>query len=35
VNLFLNDTDIGSADRLDTQVNEGDSITILPAMAGG
>jgi molybdopterin converting factor small subunit len=35
VNLFLNDTDIGSADRLDTQVNDGDSITILPAMAGG
>lgn len=35
VNLFLNDTDIGPGDRLETQVNEGDSITILPAMAGG
>ena len=35
VNVFLNDTDIGPGDRLETQVNDGDSITILPAMAGG
>lgn len=35
INLFVNGEDIRSKDGLDTTVNEGDKIGILPAMAGG
>ena len=33
--LFFNDTLVRSADLADTEVKEGDSVTILMAMAGG
>jgi sulfur-carrier protein len=35
VNVYLNDEDVRVLDGLDTQVTEGDTIVILPAMAGG
>ena len=35
VNLYVNDEDIRYLDRLDTSVKEGDSLAILPAVAGG
>ncbi|MFL5846746.1 MAG: ubiquitin-like small modifier protein 1 [Solirubrobacteraceae bacterium] len=35
VNVYLNDEDVRVLDGLDTAVNEGDSLVILPAMAGG
>ena len=35
VNIYLNDEDIRYLDQLDTRVKEGDSISILPALAGG
>ena len=35
VNVYLNDDDIRYLDKLDTKVGEGDSISILPAVAGG
>jgi molybdopterin synthase sulfur carrier subunit len=35
VNVFLNDTDVRHLDGLDTPVGEGDSLVLLPAMAGG
>jgi molybdopterin converting factor small subunit len=35
VNVFLNDTDVRHLDALDTPVAEGDSLVLLPAMAGG
>ncbi len=35
INLFINGEDVRSKQGLDTPVNEGDKIGILPAMAGG
>jgi molybdopterin synthase sulfur carrier subunit len=35
VNVYLNDEDVRLLDGLDTKVGEGDSVVILPAMAGG
>jgi MoaD family protein len=35
VNVYLNDEDVRVLDGLDTDVNEGDTLVILPAMAGG
>lgn len=35
VNVYLNDEDVRFLDGLDTPVADGDSITILPAVAGG
>jgi sulfur-carrier protein len=35
VNVYLNDEDVRVLDGLETPVSEGDTIVILPAMAGG
>ena len=35
VNAFLNDTDIRHLGALDTPVGDGDTLVLLPAMAGG
>ena len=35
VNVYLNDEDVRVLDGLATNVGEGDTIVILPAMAGG
>lgn len=35
VNIYANEEDIRFLDNLDTQVNDGDSISIVPAIAGG
>ena len=35
VNVYLNDDDIRYLDQLDTKVTDGDTISILPAVAGG
>ena len=35
VNVYLNDQDVRYLEALDTPVGERDTITILPAMAGG
>ncbi len=35
VNIYLNDEDIRYLNKLDTQLKDGDSISILPALAGG
>jgi MoaD family protein len=35
VNIYLNDEDIRYLDQLNTPVKDGDSISILPALAGG
>jgi sulfur-carrier protein len=35
VNVYLNDEDIRFLDGLKTPVSDGDSITVLPAVAGG
>ena len=35
VNVYLNDEDVRVLDGLDTAVTPGDTIVILPAMAGG
>ena len=35
VNIYLNDEDIRYLEQLDTAVKEGDSVSILPALAGG
>jgi sulfur-carrier protein len=35
VNVYLNDEDVRVLDGLDTGVTEGDTVVILPAMAGG
>jgi sulfur-carrier protein len=35
VNVYLNDEDVRVLDGLDTAVGEGDTLVILPAMAGG
>ena len=35
VNVFTNDRDIRFQDELDTEVEDGDQVSIVPAMAGG
>ncbi len=35
VNVYLNDQDIQYLDKLHTPVSSGDTVIILPAMAGG
>ena len=35
VNVYRNDDDIRYLDKLDTKVGEGDTVSILPAVAGG
>ncbi len=35
VNVYVNDDDVRYLDKLNTKVTESDSITILPAVAGG
>jgi MoaD family protein len=35
VNIYINDEDIRYLQQLDTPVNEGDVVSILPALAGG
>lgn len=35
VNIYVNDDDVRGAEALNTKVADGDSILILPAVAGG
>jgi molybdopterin synthase sulfur carrier subunit len=35
VNIYLNDEDIRFLEQLDTPLAEGDTLSILPALAGG
>jgi molybdopterin synthase sulfur carrier subunit len=35
VNIYLNDDDVRYLDSLDTKVANGDTVSILPAVAGG
>ncbi|RFU82400.1 MoaD/ThiS family protein [Streptomyces triticagri] len=35
VNVYLNDEDVRFLDGISTKVSDGDSVTILPAVAGG
>ncbi len=35
VNVYVNDDDVRYLDKLDTKVAEGDTVSILPAVAGG
>ncbi len=35
VNVYLNDEDVRFLDGLKTPVSDGDSVTVLPAVAGG
>jgi len=35
VNVYVNDDDVRYLDKLDTKVSDGDSVSILPAVAGG
>jgi MoaD family protein len=35
VNVYLNDEDVRVLDGLQTSVSDGDTVVILPAMAGG
>ncbi len=35
VNIYLNDEDVRFLDKLDTPLKEGDTLSILPALAGG
>lgn len=35
VNIYVNDEDVRFSGGLDTEVADGDSVTILPAVAGG
>lgn len=35
VNIYVNDEDIRYLDRLETSVEDGDNLAILPAVAGG
>jgi sulfur-carrier protein len=35
VNVYLNDEDVRVLDGLETEVKDGDTLVILPAMAGG
>ena len=35
LNIYINDDDIRFMDSLDTEVRDGDSISLIPAIAGG
>lgn len=35
VNIFANDEDIRFQEKLDTAINDGDQVSIVPAIAGG
>ena len=35
VNIYVNDEDVRFTGSLDTELKDGDSVTILPAVAGG
>lgn len=35
LNVYVNDDDVRYLDQLDTKVVEGDTVSILPAVAGG
>lgn len=35
VNIYVNDEDVRFSGGLDTEITDGDSVTILPAVAGG
>ncbi|AEV74376.1 molybdopterin converting factor, small subunit [Mycolicibacterium rhodesiae NBB3] len=35
VNIYVNDEDVRFSGGLETAISEGDSVTILPAVAGG
>ncbi|MEO6793396.1 MAG: MoaD/ThiS family protein [Mycobacterium sp.] len=35
VNIYVNDEDVRFSGGMDTTVSDGDSVTILPAVAGG
>jgi molybdopterin converting factor small subunit len=35
VNVYLNDEDVRFLSGLDTKVSDGDTVTVLPAVAGG
>ena len=35
VNVYVNDEDVRFLGGLDTQLSDGDSVTVLPAVAGG
>lgn len=35
VNVYLNDDDVRYLEQLDTKVSDGDTVSILPAVAGG
>ncbi|MFJ6011840.1 MoaD family protein [Streptomyces sp. NPDC092952] len=35
VNVYLNDEDVRFLDGISTELSDGDSVTILPAVAGG
>jgi sulfur-carrier protein len=35
VNVYVNDDDVRYLDKLDTKVSESDTVSILPAVAGG
>jgi len=35
VNIYVNDEDVRFTGSLDTKLTDGDSVTILPAVAGG
>ena len=35
VNIYLNDEDIRYLEQLNTRLKDGDSVSILPALAGG
>jgi molybdopterin converting factor small subunit len=35
INVYINDEDVRFLGGLDSQIKDGDSVTILPAVAGG
>ena len=35
VNVYLNDEDVRYLDKLDTKASEGDTVSLLPSVAGG
>ncbi|MGH2735606.1 MAG: MoaD/ThiS family protein, partial [Actinomycetota bacterium] len=35
VNVYVNDEDIRYIDKLDTKTGEGDTVSLLPSVAGG
>jgi molybdopterin converting factor small subunit len=35
INIYVNDEDVRFTGGLETKVNDGDTVTILPAVAGG